>query len=123
MRKSIFTGIAGIALLAGVASLMFATTASARQATATKVTVAMHDPGCHWFVKGPANHRTWSKTRTVTGAVSLRNLDEATLIVRGPNGTVRDKVGGTVLLRAKGLYRITMVRQASDDNHLRLTIK
>ena len=125
MPKSIYTGISGLALLAGVATLMFTATASARPAHTTvtkKVTVAMHDPGCHWFVAGPSSHRTWSRTKTVTGPVSLLNLDEATLIVKGPSGTVRDRVGRTVLLKAKGVYRITMVKQTSDDNHLKLTI-
>ena len=126
MRKSIFTGIAALALLVGVASLMFTTAASARPAhtaNATKVTVAMRDPGCHWFVTGPSGNRKWSRTRVVTGPVSLRNLDEATQIIRGPHGTVRERVGATMLLRAKGIYHITMVKQASDDNHLTLTIK
>ena len=126
MRSPIFTGIAGLAVLAGLATLMFTTAASARPAaasTAVRVTVAMHDPGCHWFVSGPSNHRRWTLTRTVIGPVAFRNFDEAALIIRGPNGTVRERVGASILLKAKGLYRITMVRQASDDNHLRLTIK
>jgi hypothetical protein len=32
-------------------------------------------------------------------------------------------VGAKVTLRAKGLYKITMVGQAADDNHLKLTIR
>ena len=125
MRKSIFTGIAAGALLVGVASLIFATAASARPAHAaniTKVTIAMHDPGCHWFVSGPANKRHWSRTRVVTGPVTLLNLDEATLIVKRPAATLRLKVGQQLKLTAKGHYPITMVKQASDDNHLKLTI-
>ena len=124
MRRSIFTGIAGLALI-GVASLLFTAAASARPAhatTVTKVTVAMHDPGCHWFVTGPANHRTWSRTRVVTGPVSLLNFDQAALVVVGPTGTTKVKVGHTLKLTAKGAYRITMVKQASDDNKLKLTI-
>ena len=50
-------------------------------------------------------------------------VDEDTLIVKGPGGTKHDKVGATLTLKAKGLYRITMVKQAPDDNHLKLTIK
>src|SRR5947209_8883650 len=125
MRKSIFPGIAGLALLIGVASLMFTAAASARPAhtaKVTKVTIAMHDPGCHWFVSGPASHRTWSRTRVATGPVALLNLDEATLIVVGQGGTKRVKVGQTVKFVAKGHYRITMVKQMPDDNTLRLTI-
>jgi hypothetical protein len=32
-------------------------------------------------------------------------------------------VGAKLTLKAKGVYRITMVKQAPDDNHLKLTIK
>jgi hypothetical protein len=55
--------------------------------------------------------------------VKLLNLDEAALIVKGPGGTRHDKVGAKLTLRAKGVYKITMVKQAADDNHLKLTIK
>jgi hypothetical protein len=125
MRKFIFTAIAGLTLV--TASLLLAATAAARPAAAvkaTKLVVAMHDPGCHWFYTGGGpNHRKYSKTVARTGPVKLVNLDEATLIVKGPGGTKRDKVGATLTLKAKGLYKITMVKQAPDDNHLKLTIK
>ena len=55
--------------------------------------------------------------------MKLLNLDEATLIVKGPGGTKHDKVGMTLKLTKKGVYKITMVKQAPDDNHLKLTIK
>jgi hypothetical protein len=55
--------------------------------------------------------------------VILRNLDEASLIVKGPGGTKIDKVAALLTLKAKGSYKITMVKQAPDDNHLKLTIK
>jgi hypothetical protein len=32
-------------------------------------------------------------------------------------------VGGRMPLSAKGVYTITMVKQAPDDNHLKLTVK
>jgi hypothetical protein len=125
MRKLIYTAIAGLALL--TASLMLAATAAARPATAAKASkliVAMHDPGCHWFYTGGGpNHRKYSKTLARTGPVNLVNLDEATLIIKGPGGTKHDKVGATLTLKAKGVYKITMVKQAPDDNHLKLTIK
>ena len=38
-------------------------------------------------------------------------------------GIRHDKVGATMALKAKGVYKITMVKQAADDNHLKLTIK
>ena len=54
--------------------------------------------------------------------MTLLNLDEAALVVKGPGGTKIDKVGAQLTLKAKGVYKITMVKQASDDNHLKLTI-
>ena len=84
----------------------------------------MRDPGCHWFyLGGGPSHRKYSKAVTRTGPVKLVNFDEDTLIVKGPGGTKHDKVGATLALKAKGLYKITMVKQAPDDNHLKLTIK
>ena len=118
MRKLILTGIAGLMLAASAAAGTTATTG------ATKLVVAMHDPGCHWFyVGGGPNHRKFVKSVTRHGPVKLVNLDEAALIIKGPGGTKRDKVGASLTLKAKGLYKITMVKQAPDDNHLKLTIK
>jgi hypothetical protein len=113
MRKVILTAIAGLTLAASAAA---GTTASSGS---TKLVVAMRDPGCHWFYAGGK----YVKTITRTGQVTLTNLDEATLIVKGPGGTRHENVGAKLTLRAKGLYRITMVKQAPDDNHLKLTIK
>lgn len=125
MRKFISTAIAGLTLL--TASLMLVATAAARPTTAAKASkliVAMRDPGCHWFYTGGgSSHRKYTKTITRPGPVKLVNLDEATLIVKGPSGTKHDKVGATLTLKAKGVYKITMVKQASEDNHLKLTIK
>jgi hypothetical protein len=45
------------------------------------------------------------------------------LIIKGPGGTRREKVGAKLTLKAQGVCRITMVKQAPDDNHLKLTIK
>jgi hypothetical protein len=118
MRMVILIGIGALALAAA------APLASGGTTSASKLVVAMHDPGCHWFyVGGGPNHRQFVKSVTRTGPVSLTNLDEAALVIKGPNGTVKEKVGARLTLRAKGLYRITMVKQAADDNHLRLTIK
>ena len=125
MRRLILTAIACLTLL--TASLMLAATAAARPATATnasKLIVAMRDPGCHWFYTGGGpSHRKYTKTVTRSGPVKLLNLDEDTLIVKGPGGTKHDKVGATLTLKARGVYKITMVKQAPDDNHLKLTIK
>ena len=54
--------------------------------------------------------------------MTLLNLDEAALIVKGPGGTDIARVGAKLKLTARGLYRITMVKQAPDDNHLILEI-
>ena len=120
MRTLFLTAIAGLMIAVPVA------TAEAHHAAATptKLIVAMHDPGCHWFyVSGGPNHRKYVKMVTRSGPVKLVNLDEAALIIKGPGGTKRDKVGGSLTLKTKGVYRITMVKQAPDDNHLKLTIK
>jgi hypothetical protein len=118
MRTLILTGIAGLALAASAAAGPTGATG------ATKLIIAMKDPGCHWFyVAGGPNHRKYATTVTRTGPVALLNLDEAAMIIKGPGGTKHDKVGATMTLKAKGVYRITMVKQAPDDNHLKLTIK
>ena len=124
MRKLIIA-IAGLTLL--TVSLMLVATAAAGPATtakASKLIVAMRDPVFHLFYTGGGpSHRKYTKTVARQGPVKLLNLDEATLIVKGPGGTKHDKVGATLTLKAKGLYKITMVKQAPDDNHLKLTIK
>jgi hypothetical protein len=124
MRKLLLTGTAILLL---TASLVLVASAAARPtaaAGATKLIVAMRDPGCHWFyLGGGPNQRKYTKTVVRQGPVQLVNLDEATLIIKGPGGTRHDKVGATLALKAKGIYKITMVKQAPDDNHLKLTIK
>ena len=126
MRKLMLSGIGGLMLL-GFVGLMLAASAGAGPTGAsgsTKLVVAMHDPGCHWFyVGGGPNHRKFVKAVARRGPVSLVNLDEAALIVKGPGGTRHETVGATLRLKAKGVYRITMVKQAPDDNHLKLTIR
>lgn len=92
--------------------------AVARHHSATTVTVAMHDPGCHWFTVG----NKFVKTLTVKGPVSLANSDEAALKVAGPSGIKRDAVGKRINL-TRGTYKITMVGQASDDNTLKLVVR
>jgi len=79
----------------------------------------MHDPGCHWFSVGGK----YVKSVTRTGPVTLLNQDEAAVRIKGPGGTKLQRVGARLTLRARGTYRITMVRQAPDDNHLTLTVK
>jgi hypothetical protein len=109
-------------MLIGTAALVIGAPAGA--AAPSRLIVAMHDPGCHWFYKaGGPDHRIYSTTAVRHGAVTLVNLDETTLKIKGPGGTKFDRMGGRMTLKAKGLYTITMVGQAPDDNHLKLTIK
>jgi hypothetical protein len=80
----------------------------------------MRDPGCHWFyVGGGPNHRQYVKAVVRNG---LLNLDEAALIMTGPGGTKIEPGGAKLTLWDRGVYAITMVKQAPDDNHLRLTV-
>ena len=112
MKKLILT-------LAALAALSFAgaQALAATSHSATKVTVVMRDPGCHWFAVG----KTFRMTLTAKGPVSLVNYDEAALKIVGPTGVKRDPVGKSITL-GHGVYKITMVGQASDDNHLKLTV-
>jgi hypothetical protein len=107
MRKVILTSIAALALAAPAA------------AGKAPLVVAMHDPGCHWFLVGGK----YTKSVVRHGPVTLLNNDEAALRIKGPGGTKLERVGAKLTLRAKGTYRITMVRQAPDDNHLTLRVK
>ena len=119
MRKVIFTSIAVLALAASAvaSSAAFAATSNA------PLIVAMKDPGCHWFYTGGGpNHRRYTKTVTRVGPVTLLNLDEAALIVKGPASTKTLRVGTTLRIAAKGTYRITMVKQEPDDNTLTLKV-
>jgi hypothetical protein len=112
MRKLMLTGIAALVLAAPAG------------AAPTTLIVAMKDPGCHWFYTGGGSgHRKYVKTVVRTGPVTLVDLDEAALIVKGPGGTKKFAVGARLTLKAKGVYTITMVKQAPDDNTLKLTIK
>ena len=124
MRNQLAICLTGLILVVGLILAAPAAGRSTSSAKATKLVVAMHDPGCHWFVtSGSMDNRMYGKTVVRRGAVNLVNLDEATLIIKGPGGTLHEKVGATMTLTARGLYRITMVKQTADDNHLKLTIK
>ena len=107
MRKLVITAIAALGL--------------AVPATAgnSALVVAMRDPGCHWFQLGGK----YTKSVVRHGSVTLINRDEAALRIKGPGRTKIERVGGKLRLHTKGTYRITMVHQASDDNHLVLRIK
>jgi hypothetical protein len=112
-------------ILIPFAALVFVAPAFAAPASASKapLVIAMHDPGCHWFyLGGGPNHRKYATALTRHGPVTLLNLDEATLIVKGPGGTKTEGVGMKLTLTAKGTYHITMVKQMPDDKHLTLKV-
>jgi hypothetical protein len=117
MRKTLATFLA---LVTGVLVLTVGQALGAAQhGVALKtVKVVMHDPGCHWF---SVNGKYLTKL-SVTGPIALANYDEATLKIVGPSGVRHDGVGKKITLE-HGIYKITMVGQASDDNHLRLVVK
>lgn len=104
-------------LLATTALAALALASGASAQAPTTVRVVMHDPHCHWFAVGSGYRATLS----VKGPARLANDDEATLLVAGPQGVRRDGVGRQLTL-GPGVYRITMVGQASDDNHLKLVV-
>lgn len=119
MRTSILFPVAALAV---VASIGTASAASAAPSNSPLI-IAMRDPGCHWFYTGGGpNHRRYATSVTRVGPVTLLNLDEAAMIVKGPGGTKIEKVGAKLMLTTKGLYHLTMVKQAPDDNHLTLKI-
>ena len=111
-----------IAVLAFTAFAVATSSASVAASTAPLI-IAMKDPGCHWFYTGGGpNNRRYVTSVTRSGPVTLLNLDEAAMIIKGPGGTKIEKVGAKLTLAAKGTYHLTMVKQASDDNHLSLKI-
>ena len=119
MKKVTLLAIAVVAIICAEAlgaGLALATTTT-HQAAPKTLKVAMHDPGCHWFMR---NGR-YTKKATLTGSVRLVNMDEATLKVASRSGTQRIRVGKSLVV-GHGTYRITMVGQAPDDNHLKLTV-
>jgi hypothetical protein len=103
---------------AGVFATGQALATTSHQTTTKTVKIVMHDPGCHWFMV----HGQYRLKDTVKAdQVKLVDQDEATLIVKSPQGVRHIPVGKSIVVR-QGLYRITMVGQAPDDNHLHLTV-
>ena len=118
MRKQLLIGIASLILLGALIVAAPAAGRSTGTAKATKLVVAMHDPGCHWFSVGGK----YVKTLTVKGPVALANYDENTLIVVGPSGVKHDPMMKKITLQP-GTYKINMVKQAHDDNTLKLVVR
>ena len=78
MKKSLILILAVVSL-----GLVAGQALAAHHASApTKVMVAMHDPGCHWFLVGGK----YVKSLSVKGPASLVNFDEAALKIAGASG-------------------------------------
>jgi hypothetical protein len=84
----------------------------------TKLVVAMHEPGCHWFLI----HGKYTKSATAVGSVRLVNIDEKALNVSSGHASKLIPVGKSLVF-GRGHYVVTMVHQAPDDNHLKLTVR
>ena len=113
--------ILAIALIAAWGGLVFGTThalAAQDHATTKTLVVAMHDPGCHWFLV----HGKFTTSARVTGSVRLVNRDEATLKIASRHGMQHIRVGKSLVL-SHGHYVVMMVHQAPDDNYLKLTVR
>ncbi len=113
--KSLTLALAVAALVALAGGQAFAKPV---HTTSSNLTIVMHDPGCHWFsVAGK-----FKTSASVAGPVKVANYDEAALKVVGAGVVKKIPVGKKVVL-GRGHYLITMVGQAPDDNHLKLTVR
>jgi hypothetical protein len=109
----LLAALTGTLLASGVAL------ASSGKAAPKVVPIVMADPGCHWFsVNGKKSLKL-----VVTGARTFRNLDEAALVFVGKKFHKQVAVGKSLTIAKRGVYHITMVGQAPDDNHLVLVVK
>ncbi|HET8823329.1 MAG TPA: hypothetical protein VFM57_17445 [Thermoleophilaceae bacterium] len=118
MKISLISLTVAAIICAGLFGSGQALATNARQAAPQTLKIAMHDPGCHWFMRGAR----FTKTATVNGRVRLLNLDEAALKVASRHGLKRIPVGKSIVV-GRGSYVIMMVGQADDDNYLRLFVR
>lgn len=118
MKISLLSLAVAAAVCAGAFGAGQAPAATAHHAAPKTLEIAMHDPGCHWFVRN--GHFT--KKATVSGPVRLLNMDMATLKVASRSGMRHIPVGKTLAV-GHGHYVIMMVGQAADDNYLQLTVR
>lgn len=117
MTRTALVLIAAVTISSTAVGVGQALAKPARTSTPT-LRVVMHDPGCHWFFVGGK----FLKTESLAGPVRILNLDEATLKATSRAGVQRIPVGKSIVLTG-GAYTITMVGQAPDDNHLKLTVR
>ena len=119
MKKHTAYVLAAAAAFAAMAVSGAALAASgAPKAKMSVVPIVMGDPGCHWFKVGGKN----VARLTVKGPTAFRNLDEAAVLFKAKNFLHRVAVGKTFAVTKAGVYHITMVGQAADDNHLKLVV-
>jgi hypothetical protein len=119
MKISISLAVLATALTAAF-SVQQALASTTRNTGAPKtLKIYMHDPGCHWFKL----HGKFTTTATVKAdRVRLVDLDEAALKVASSHGLRHIPVGKSIVV-SRGSYVIMMVRQATDDNYLKLTVR
>ena len=121
--------VVGLAFLAALAGISYAasyngaknaTSATTTAATpqARTVTVAMHDPGCHWFQVGSQ----LEKSMSVNGPVKVLNSDEAAIQVTVTGAKPMLIPMGQTAEIPSGPHAITMVGQEPDDNTLSLQV-
>ncbi|HZR92531.1 MAG TPA: hypothetical protein VFA44_09035 [Gaiellaceae bacterium] len=123
MTKRTTPALLAVAAVVGLTAAAAGVASAAPAAKPKVVPIVMHDPGCHWFLVGGK----YKASLTVKGTTAFRNLDEAALvfkgrIFKGRSFYRRVAVGKTLTITKPGVYEITMVRQARDDNHLRLVV-
>ena len=99
----------------GVGQALATTT---HQAAPKTLKIVMRDPGCHWFLRGGK----FTTKAVATGRVRLVNYDEDALKVASRTGVKRIPVGKSIVV-GHGRYVIVMVKQAADDNYLKLTVR
>lgn len=114
MKLFLISALAALALAGGQAALA----APSHHSATHTLTVAMRDPGCHWFLI----HGKYLTKASVSGPVRLRNMDEAALKIVSHSKLQHVKVGHTLTL-TRGSYVVMMVGQATDDNYLKLTVR
>ena len=118
MKISLISLAAAMTLCVAAFGTGQALATTTHQAAPKTLKIAMHDPGCHWFMR---NGR-FTKKASVSGRVRLLNMDEAALKVASRSGVRHIAVGKSVVV-GHGHYVIMMVGQAPDDNYLSLTVR
>ena len=118
MKISTLSLAVAATICAGAVGAGQALATTTHQAAPKTLKIVMHDPGCHWFMQSGK----FTTRATVTGRVRLVNFDEDALKVTSRLGTRRIPMGKSIVV-GHGRYVITMVGQAADDNHLKLTVR